>query len=239
MIDKKRENNVVELPYLRDRVHIFRDRHQAGEVLADLLENYRHTDALVLGIPSGGVPVAVAVAHRLGLDFDVAVTSKITLPWNTEVGYGGVAFDGTVVLNGDVLPHMGLTQAQIDAGIERTREKVARRLQLLRGEEPLPPLVGRTVILVDDGLATGSTVHVTAIALRKANVENLVVAVPTGHQDTVVRVAREVEFLYCANIRGGWRFAVAEAYEHWFDMEEAEVADILAVHRSAVHQHHG
>ncbi|MCU0578879.1 MAG: phosphoribosyltransferase [Desulfobacterota bacterium] len=212
----------MEVPDLRDRLRIFRSREHAGRVVAGMLENFRGTHTLILGIPSGGIPVAVAVAEELNLPLEAAVVSKITLPWNNEAGYGAVAFDGTVRLNEELLPHLRLTEKQMAEGLEKTKEKVARRVHKFRGDRPWPQLKDRTAILVDDGLASGFTMLTAVAAVRRLEAEQVVIAVPTGSEDRVRKVAREVDALYCANIRAGWGFAVAEAYQRWFDLEEED-----------------
>lgn len=192
-----------------------------------MLEAFRGTAAQVLGIPSGGIPVAMAVAEELHLPLEAAVVSKITLPWNTEAGYGAVAFDGTVRLNEELLPHLRLTEQQMAEGLEKTREKVARRVRKFRGDRPWSDLSGQTAILVDDGLASGFTMLVAVEAVRRLKARELLVAVPTGSADRLRKVAREVDALYCANIREGWGFAVAEAYQRWFDLEEEEAVRLV------------
>ncbi|MEE9591657.1 MAG: phosphoribosyltransferase family protein [Thermodesulfobacteriota bacterium] len=199
-------------------------------VMAGMLDSYRNSDAIVLAIPAGGVPVAAVIANQLKLHIDVAVISKITLPWNTEVGYGAVAFDGTVRLNEDLLPRLGLTEQEIQKGIDRTLRKVTLRANKLRGDRPFPDISQRLVILIDDGLASGFTMLVAIEALRKAGAGHIVVTVPTGHCDAVQRVASKIELFYCANIRSGCRFAVADAYEKWTDVDEEEVVRIMAQH---------
>ena len=108
------------------------------------------------------------MAEKTGLDFDVAVVSKITLPWNTEAGYGAVAFDGTVKLNKDMVRRVNLTSEDVKKGIEKTTAKVARRVKKLRDRQPFPDLGNRSAILVDDGLASGFTMRVAVAALRNA-----------------------------------------------------------------------
>lgn len=219
--------NIHDSPELRERTEVFRDRIHAGQVLADMLKPFDQKDAIVLGIPAGGVPVAAEIAEKLGLPFDVAVVSKITLPWNTEAGYGAVAFDGTQQLNEDMLPHLGLTESQIQSGIQKTRVKVSRRASSLRGPKPFPELSQKKVIVIDDGLASGFTMQVAVAALGKAGAQNITVAVPTGHRATVEKIAKIVEALYCPNIRGGRRFAVADAYKNWSDVKDEEVSTIM------------
>lgn len=220
--------SVIELPDLRDRRHLFRDRTHAGEVLAGMLSRYRDSDALVLGIPAGGVPVAAALAGELGLPLDVCVVSKILLPWTTEAGFGAVAFDGTTWINRKYLEYYRLTPEQVQEATEAARRKVARRVKRFRGDRPFPRVAGRPVILVDDGLASGATLRTGIAALRKLGGDELVVAVPTAHLDSALELAREVEAFYCANIRTGPGFAVADAYRQWYDVSEDEAAAHLS-----------
>jgi len=221
-MNQKAPFNIIERPELRDRVRVFRNRQHAGEVLAEMLSSYSKTDAIVLAIPAGGVPVAAAIAERLRIPLDVAVVSKITLPWNTEAGYGAVAFDETMRLNEVLVEHLGLTEEQIQQGIAQTTQKVLRRAKRFRGDRPFPDLAKRQAILVDDGLASGFTMLKAVEALRKAGARHICVAVPTGHASSLPRMAQEAEALYCANIRGGFSFAVADAYEQWTDVTEEE-----------------
>ncbi|MFH0954125.1 MAG: phosphoribosyltransferase family protein [Verrucomicrobiota bacterium] len=225
--------NITELRELRDRVAVFADRAEAGDRLAVMLESYRGTEAVVLAIPAGGVPVGLRVAEGLGLAFDVAVVSKITLPWNTEVGYGAVAFDGSVRMNEALLRDAGLTDEQVRRGIDATRRKVERRVKRLRGGRPFPELAKRAVILVDDGLASGFTMRLAVEVVRKAGVGKAIVAVPTASLRTAGDLAAEADALYCANLRGGWSFAVADAYKEWRDLKEDEVEGLLTSFFSA------
>jgi len=200
------KSNIIDLPELREQTHVFKDRTHAGQILAKMLAAHDTQDGIILA-----------------LDFDVAVVSKITLPWNTEAGYGAVAFDGTVKLNEDMVRRVNLTAEDVKQGIQKTTAKVARRVTKLRGAQPLPDLGNRTAILVDDGLASGFTMRVAVAALRNAGAGRIVVAVPTGHRHSAEMIAREVEALYCANIRGGLSYAVASAYRRWSDVAEEDV----------------
>lgn len=221
--------NVISLAALHDRPRVFRDRAHAGEILAGMLASHRDTGAIVLGIPAGGIPVAAVLAQRLRLPLDVAVVSKLTLPWNTEAGYGALAFDGTLRLNEALVKQTGLSEARIERGTARTRAKVARRVRQWRGERPFPDLAARSAILVDDGLASGFTMLVAIEALRHQQAKQILVAVPTAHADSARRVASLVEMLYCPNLREGPRFAVADAYETWSDVDEETVRHLLEV----------
>ncbi len=225
---KKREiAGIHERPDLNNRMAVFRDRGHAGQVLGDMLVPCPIENGIVLAIPAGGVPVGTAMAGRLGLPLDLSIVSKITLPWNTEAGYGAVAFDGTYRLNNALIAQLPLLEHQIREGIRKTRSKVERRSETFRGDRPFPDVKGRPVILVDDGLASGFTMRTSIEALRKAGADNLIVAVPTAHDRAVTEMAPLAEAVFCANIRKGGRFAVAEAYEHWYDVSEEEVMAML------------
>ncbi|MGZ6203106.1 MAG: phosphoribosyltransferase [Thermodesulfobacteriota bacterium] len=217
---------IVDLPKLRNRGRVFRDRASAGKVLAGMLEEYRDSHAMVMGIPAGGTAVAVEIARELDLPLDIAVVSKITLPWNSEAGYGAVAFNGTVMLNEELLSRLNLSSQEIQAGIKKTEQKVARRVVMFRGDQPLPDLK-RPIILVDDGLASGFTLRVAIKALRQNDATNVVLGVPTAHSESVQMILEEVEAIYCPNLRSGFSFAVADAYEQWSDLDEREVLRIL------------
>jgi len=220
--------NVVDLPELRDRIAVFRDRYHGGEVLAKMLTDYTHGEATIMAIPAGGVPVAKVTAERLNLSLNLAVVSKITLPWNTEVGYGAVAYDGTVRLNDNLVARLRLTKEEVREGIDKTLEKVAKRVKNFGGLGILPGFSAQQAILVDDGLASGFTMLVAIEALKRAGVGNVNVAVPTGHESSIERIASEVHALICANIRSGFSFAVADAYVEWSDVGEDELATLLA-----------
>jgi len=220
-------SNVFDLPELRGKTRVFRDRVHAGEVLGRMLNPYRDSGALLLAVPAGGLPVAQAVRQSTGLTLDVAVVSKITLPWNTEAGYGAVAFDGTVRLNPSAIAYAELSQSQIEEGKEKTLRKVKGRARLLRGGRPFPELQDRPVILIDDGLASGFTMMVAVEFVKKAGAGVIVVAVPTGHREAVINIASQVSALFCPNIRSGMSFAVADAYEFWYDVPDDELLFIL------------
>jgi len=221
------KSNIIDLLELREQTHVFQDRTHAGQILAKMLAADDKQAGIILAIPAGGVPIGVVMAEKSGLDFDVAVVSKITLPWNTEAGYGVVAFDGTVKLNKDMVRRVNLTAEDVKKEIEKTTAKVARRVTKLRGGQPFPDLGNRSAILVDDGLASGFTMRVAVAALRSAGARRIVVAGPTGPRRSAEMIARDVEALYCANIRGGLSYAVASAYQHWSDVAEEYVVKIL------------
>lgn len=220
-------SKITDLPNLRDREGVFHDRTHAGTVLADMLKPHCDPKSIVMAIPAGGIPVGSVVADRLKLPLDVAVVSKITLPWNTEAGYGAVAFDGTVKLNQALLQRLNLTEEDIQKGIKRTKQKVSRRVLELRGSRPILNLKNRRIILIDDGVASGFTMKVAITALQRAGAEHVTVAIPTAHTESVKSTLKAADDLFCPNLRSGWQFAVASAYEKWSDVTEQEVIHIL------------
>ena len=222
-----RQRRIRELPQLHGQMHVFPDRSAAGEVLAEMMDTYSGTDALALAIPAGGVPVAAALAARLHLALDVAVACKISTPFDPESGYGAVAFDGTVTLDRDFIARVGFDDESVEQDIDRATQKVRHRVVLFHGERPRPEVARRAVILVDDGLASGLTMAVTIKALRRLRAAPIVVAIPTGYDTRLRRATREADRVYCPNIRGGKLFAVANAYEIWSDVTEAEALALL------------
>lgn len=219
---------IRELRELRDRARVFVDRSAAGLVLAGMLEGYRGGCALVLAIPAGGVPVAVQIATSLGLALEVAPVSKVLLPWTTEAGYGAVAFDGSAWIDEGAVVRFGLTEQQVVHGVAEARDKVERRTARLRAGRALPELAGRDVIVVDDGIAAGSTTRTAIAAVRRHKPREIVIAVPTAHEHALSAIVKLVDCVYCANIRSGHVFAVADAYEQWRDISEDEVAGMLS-----------
>jgi len=219
--------NIHILPELKDRIHVFRNREDAGERLAGMLQDYRQGDAMVLGIPAGGVPVAAIMATRLDLPLLVMPVSKILFPWTTESGFGAVAFDGTEWINEDMVKAHHMDTETIQTAIKTAQEKVQRRLHRFCGTKLLPELKDKTVIIVDDGIAAGSTMRAAIGALKKAQVLKIILAVPTAHDSSLYIFGDQIDAIYCANLRGGYSFAVAEAYEHWTDVTEEEVMEII------------
>lgn len=218
---------IVDVVELREKFGVFKDRWDAGLKLAEMLKAYRDSGAIVLAIPAGGVPVGACIAEQLSLELDVAVVSKITLPWNTEAGFGAVAFDGTLRLNEKMLSYISLSKKQIKERIKLTKNKVKRRLVALRGDRAMPDVSGRAVFLVDDGIASGFTLLVAVEAIKNTGASEIIIATPTGHKHAVEDLAEQVKVVYCANVRSGFSFAVAQAYQRWSDVGETQAIDIL------------
>ncbi len=219
--------NVMEDPGLRDAAPVFTDRRHAGEALGAMLKYLSLSRPIVLAIPAGGVPVGAEAARALGADLDLIFSRKLQVPGNTESGFGAIAGDGPVFLNDELVEALGLGERVIADAEARTRDELARRERLFRAGRPLPALSGREAILVDDGLASGITMTAAAAWARGQKPGRLIIAAPTGHLDTVLRLSRLCDLIVCPNLRAGYSFAVASAYEHWHDLDDAEVMAVL------------
>jgi len=219
---------IIDEPPFREKKYIFKDRSHAGKLLAARLKKYvGRRDALVLAIPAGGVPVGCMVARALNLPLEVVVVRKIQIPWNTEAGFGGLSWNGTVLLNMPLVKRLGLSREAIHRSISLTQENVLNRARKFRGEKPFPKLESKTVLLVDDGLASGFTMLTAVKSTKKYRPKRIVVAVPTASLSSVRLVAPKVDELLCLNIRSGPFFAVADAYQQWRDLSEREVVEWL------------
>jgi len=215
---------VVEDPDLRDRTFVFTDREDAGIRLgAFLKEQIDPRDPVVCAIPAGGVPVGVMVAAALDAPLVPAVVRKVRIPWNPEAGIGAVTWDGRVMLNRPLIHRLGLTAREVDAGVAETMENVRHRVARFGMDREIL-LAGRTAIAVDDGLASGYTMRAAVAAIRAAGPVRCLVAVPTGSRHAVESLAAEADEVVCLNVRSGPVFAVADAYEHWHDLTDGEVA---------------
>ena len=221
---------IVDVAELRDQTRLFEDRYDAGAMLADMLAGRVGSDPLILGVAAGGVAVAAPIARRMGVGLSVAVVNKITPPWNSEWGFGSVAYDGSVVIKESSLAQAGIDQIELGQCTERARAKVNRRLELFRRYRPPADLAGRVVVLVDDGLATGVTMRGAMEAVERGRADQIVIAVPTAHREPIDWFAarQSVAAVYCPNICSGGSFAVAQAYKQWTNMTDAEIEAILA-----------
>lgn len=175
----------------------YRDRIEAGAVLARHLEGYRGQRPVVLGIPRGGVPVAAEVARRLDGELDVVVARKLGAPRHEELAIGAVTADGGRFLNDDVIRALGVTDEYLSRVTEEQMREARSREQRFRGGRAPAPLAGRTVILVDDGLATGATMRAAVRAVRARAPARLVVAVPVGAASTCTTLAGESDEVVC------------------------------------------
>jgi len=218
---------LFEDPALRNRTYIFKDRTDAGRLLGKRISPFVTPDSLVLAIPAGGIPVALEVARELKLPLDLMIVRKIQIPGNAEAGFGAVGPDGEVSFNEDLLSRLRLSKEEVEEQVERTRKGVEARVRKFRGGRPFPAVRGRTLILVDDGLASGFTMGEAVRFLRRRQAGKIIVAVPTAPRGTVDRLLPLVDEIHCLNVRARYPFAVAEAYQDWYDLSDAEALRLL------------
>jgi predicted phosphoribosyltransferase len=194
--------------------------------LAKALERLRGDDVVVLALPRGGVPVAFAVAHALDAPLDVFVVRKLGVPRHEELAMGAIATGGARVLNDEVVDRLGITPAVIESVATREAAEVARREHLYRGDRPAPDVAGRTVILVDDGLATGATMRAAVSAVRQQSPATIVVAVPTGSAETCRDLRTEADDVVCL-ISPDPFLAVGYWYDDFGQVSDDEVRALL------------
>jgi predicted phosphoribosyltransferase len=207
---------------------LFRDRHEAGKLLAQkLLDLKGNPNAIVLGIPRGGVVVAYEVAKTLGLPLDVFVARKIGAPGNPELAIGAVASDGTVVLDELSISLMGVPKQYIEKETERQKEEIRKRLQAYRGGREGYSLQGKIVILVDDGVATGATIIASLRAIKASNPSQTILAVPVAPPDTAEKLRREADKVICLYTPSPF-WAVGAFYVNFEQISDEEVQALLA-----------
>ena len=207
---------------------LFRDRRDAGRLLAEKLAAYANRpDALVLALPRGGVPVAYEVARALGAPLDVFVVRKLGVPGYEELAMGAVATGGVRVLNDQLVERLGIPEQMIDAVAARELQELARRERRYRGGRPPPDVRGRTVILVDDGLATGATMHAAIEALRQQKPTRIVVAVPTASPETCEEMKTKADDVICAITPAPFQ-AVGRWYQDFSQTTDEEVEALLS-----------
>ena len=219
---------IVEEPTYRERTLVFRDRLHAGRLLANQLREHADKENVVLlALPAGGVPVGYVVAKELAVAMDVMIVRKIQIPWNTEAGFGAITWDGETVLNKPLIRQLGLAKVEIGESISQTRKIIEERLRKFRKGKPMPDMKDKVVIIVDDGVASGFTMLAAARSARKRKPQKIIIAVPTASMGAINLLAPEVDEIVCLNIRSGPVFAVADAYEKWYDISDEEVIKIL------------
>lgn len=204
------------------------DREEAGRVLAYELQTRKlENTPLVLAIPNGGLAVAIPIAQALGANLDLLIVRKLQIPYNPEAGFGAITSLGTIIFNKPLVARIGLNQDQINSVVERTRAQIDNRKQEYEGLVGHYSPEGKIVILVDDGLASGYTMLAAIQSVRTLIPRKILVAVPTASAGAVSLIRDEVDDLICPHIGSGYVFAVADAYENWYDVSELEVIELL------------
>ena len=205
----------------------FRDRADGGRHLAQRLAAYAdREDVLVLALPRGGVPVGFEIARSLHAPLDVFLVRKLGVPGHAELAMGAIASGGVRVLSHDIIGQLGVSPDDIDAVTQRERAELDRRDRMYRGDRPQTPLTGRTVILVDDGLATGATMEAAILAVRQSSPARLIVAAPVGAADTCDRLRTIADDVVCASTPEYFQ-AVGLWYERFDQTTDEEVMTLL------------
>lgn len=203
---------------------MFTDRKDAGIKLGRALEAYKRCDGLVLGIPRGGVEVGCYVAEHLEIPLSIVVVRKLPLPENPEAGFGAIAEDGSAYFIDRVA---GAVPSDVSERIQtEQRREIDRRVEILREGKPLPAIEGRTVILVDDGIAMGSTMQAAVMLCRDKKAKKIVAASPVAGPSAARRLAETVDEIVILE-KPMFFHAVAQAYKNWYDVPDAEVINIM------------
>ena len=220
---------IIDDPRLREKRFIFHNRHDAGKQLGAFLKTLPDIrNPLVLAIPAGGVPIGREVALALAAPFSLAIVRKIRIPGTTESGFGAVTWDGQILINERLRTALGLSGPEVEQAVAETEKNVRERVARFAQGRPVPEMADKLVILTDDGLASGYTMLAAAKSIRRHRPAGIIVAVPTGSASSAELVAAQADRLVCLNIRSGRNFAVAEAYEEWYDLDDREVLEELA-----------
>ena len=208
---------------------LFEDRIDAGKRLAEKLsqEKADFKNPIVLGIPRGGVPIGYILAKRLDCELDSIALRKIPIPQDPEAGYGAVTLDKIVILNEELLPYVQLTEEEMNKGVEKVYQEVLRRNKIYRRGRPFPDLKGRSVILTDDGLASGYTMLAAIEFCKKKNPKQIIVAVPVASDSAADLIESKVDRFILLHKSFSLYFAVASFYERFEDMTDEEVVEIL------------
>ena len=206
---------------------LFRNRMHAGQVLAEMLRGYcNREDVVVLALPRGGVPVAFEIANALHVPLDVFLVRKLGVPGQEELAMGAIATGGIRVLNNEVVKHLGIPEHVIDSATQAEQRELDRREQVYRGNRQPPQVHGWTMIFVDDGLATGSTMRAAVTALRQQKPAHIVVAVPVAAASTCQEFQDEVDQIICATTPEPF-YGVGQWYEDFSQTSDEEVRDLL------------
>ena len=205
----------------------FRDRTEAGRELAARLSPLAGKDTIVIALPRGGLPVAYEIAHALHAPLDVINVRKLGVPWHEELALGAIGTGGVRVLNNAVIMAAGVTREDLDNVTRLQRLELDRRERLYRDGRPAPVLTGRTVILVDDGIATGATLRAAISVVRQQSPARLVVAVPVAQASVAAEIAREVDRFECL-LTPGDLYGIGLWYEDFSQLRDSDVQSFLA-----------
>ena len=215
----------------------YQSRFEAGVLLTKYIkEKNKDLNDLILenrdkffcfAIPNGGVPVTEGFCSKFNMNYEILIVRKIKIPYNPEAGFGAIAPNGSLILNKPLVEQLGLKQDEIMKIAKLRLNEIQSRIMKFRGSREIEKISKKDAILVDDGIASGYTILTAIKSLRKYHPEKIIVAVPTGHDQSINLISKEADEVYCLNIRSGLSFAVADAYKTWYDVDDEEVMDYL------------
>lgn len=203
---------------------MFEDRKDAGKKLAEALEKYKNKGVLVLAIPRGGVEVGYQIAKYLNADFSILISRKLPFPYNPESGFGAIAEDGSTFIFEDA--ERWLSKQTIAEVVKEQKQEIIRRIAVLRKNKPLPEITDRIVILVDDGIAMGSTMRASIMLCKNKGAGKIIVAVPVSGKDMAKEIEKIVDEIVVLE-KPQFFQAVAQVYRNWYDVSDKEVLEIM------------
>jgi putative phosphoribosyl transferase len=209
---------------------LFADRVDAGKRLAQALRGHVGKDAVVLAIPRGGVVVGYEVTKTLALYLDVIIPRKIGAPNNPELAIGAMTEDGTILLDDRLVDYLHVSQEYVKEESEAQKAEIRRRLKLYRGDIPYPILKGREVILIDDGIATGSTMKAALASVRKRGAKSVIIAIPVGPPSTIKELEKEADRVFCLYTPEVF-YAIGQFYEDFTQTRDEEVIRLLKLNK--------
>jgi putative phosphoribosyl transferase len=208
----------------------FADRVDAGKRLAQALRGHVGEDAVVLAIPRGGVVVGYEVTKALALSLDVIIPRKIGAPNNPELAIGAMTEDGTILLDDRLVDYLNVSQEYVKEESEAQRAEIHRRLRRYRGDIPYPSLKGREVILIDDGIATGSTMKAALASVRKRGAKSVIIAIPVGPPSTIRELEKEADRVVCLHAPEVF-YAIGQFYGDFTQTQDEEVIKLLKLNK--------
>ena len=206
---------------------MFDNRHDAGRQLAEKLGSYTGKSAVVLAIPNGGVPVAIEVAGALKAELDLIVCRKVPMLINPEGSLGAATDDGTVIINEEALKAIGLNRQRLEKDISRIRADIKQRSLLYKGNRPIVRVAGKSVIIIDDGLASGYTMMAAVESVRRRRPREIVVAVPVASAIAFKRLEKVADKVVACTVGYMPRFYVSDFYRYWHDLSDNDVLRYL------------
>ena len=216
---------IIENKMMRDKHYIFETRIEAGEKLAELIKD-EQIDILLI-IPNGGLPIGLGLLQKIKIRpklIDLLIVKKIHVPWSTEAGMGAITPDGELFLNENLISHYSIEDQQIRNQAEKTKDRI-KSIKTEFGITEDIDVKGKSVLITDDGIASGFSMIAGASWMKKRGVNKIIIGTPTAPQSSLNKLKNKVDKIFCLNIRTGFSFAVADAYQNWYDLSLSEAVE--------------